>query len=134
MDQATVLTSVEFRSLMQTIADGWNEGNARKSANCFAEDAIYTEPPNKQFYRGRESLYEFFGGGEEPAPSMSMTWHHLLFDEQEQIGVGEYTYQGMNRYHGLVIVKVTSGRVSNWREYQYKSDLKWDEFIGANKF
>ena len=134
MDQATVLTSVEFRSLMQTVADGWNEGNARKAANCFTEDAIYTEPPNKQFYRGGESLYGFFGGGEEPAPSMSMVWHHLLFDEQEQIGVGEYTYQGMNRYHGLVIVKVTSGKVSNWREYQYKSDLSWDEFIGINRF
>ena len=29
----------EFESLMQRIADGWNEGDARQAADCFCEDA-----------------------------------------------------------------------------------------------
>jgi hypothetical protein len=56
------MTEPEFERLMQTIADGWNEGNARKAADCFSEDVIYSEPPEKQLYRGRDELYEFFGG------------------------------------------------------------------------
>ena len=27
---------------------------------------------------------------------MKMTWHHLAFDEESQVGFGEYTFQ-MNR-------------------------------------
>ena len=48
------LTSAQFRALMQTVADGWNEGNARKAADCFAEDADYTEPRHgDRAHRGR---------------------------------------------------------------------------------
>ena len=34
----------EFRQLMQTVADGWNEGDAHKAADCFSQDAVYVEP------------------------------------------------------------------------------------------
>jgi hypothetical protein len=119
---------------MQTVADGWNEGNARKAADCFSENAIYTEPPDKQVYKGREALFEFFGGDAKPEPPMFMTWHHLIFDEAEQVGTGEYTFQMNSRYHGIVIVKIEADKIRYWREYQYKTDLDWDTFARENKF
>jgi hypothetical protein len=39
-----------------------------------------------------------------------------------------------NRYHGIVVVKIREGKISNWREYQYKSDLEWREFVKKNDF
>jgi uncharacterized protein (TIGR02246 family) len=123
-----------FKRLMQTVADGWNEGNARKAADCFAPDAVYTEPPGKQIYRGRGELYQFFGGDKPPQPPMSMEWHYLVFDPETQIGAGEYTFQMSNRYHGMVIVKVKDGLIASWREYQYPSSLSWKEFVGESAF
>jgi hypothetical protein len=132
--QPKVMTTDEFKKLMQTVAEGWNEGNARKAADCYTGDAVYTEPPDKQVYIGRKSLYEFFGGDKQPEPPMKMAWHHLAFDERDQIGFGEYTFQMNNRYHGIAIVKVENGKIKNWREYQYKSVLEWKEFKGKNDF
>lgn len=128
------LTIHEFQQLMQTVSDGWNEGNAHKAANCFSEDAIYVEPPDKQLYRGRAELYEFFGGDAGPDIPMHMTWHHLAFNEDEQIGFGEYTFQMHSRYHGIVVVKIESGLIKHWREYQYRTELDWDEFTSHNPF
>jgi hypothetical protein len=104
------------------------------NANCYTEDALYTEPPDKQVYAGRKALYEFFGGDKKPDPPMRMTWHHLAFDEESQTGFGEYTFQMNNRYHGIVVVKIRDGKISNWREYQYKSDMEWREFVKKNDF
>lgn len=128
------LTDGEFRLLMRNVADGWNRGDARKAALCFAEDAVYSEPPRKQLYRGRKALFEFFGGDQKPEPPMQMTWHHLVFDEDAQIGTGEYTFQMNQRYHGIVIVRLRDGLIAHWREYQYPSTLSWEEFIGENAF
>jgi hypothetical protein len=132
--QTPKVTFEQFRQLMRTIAEGWNEGNARKAADCYTEDAVYTEPPDKQVYVGRAALYEFFGGGKKPEPPMKMEWHHLAFDEENQIGFGEYTFQMNHRYHGIVIVKLRDGKISNWREYQYQSDRDWKEFTAKNFF
>jgi ketosteroid isomerase-like protein len=128
------ITAAQFQDLMRAVATGWNEGNAKKAADCYTEDAIYVEPPDKQVYIGRKALYEFFGGEKKPDPPMKMTWHHLAFDEAAQIGFGEYTFQMNNRYHGIVVVKIRGGKISNWREYQYKSDLEWREFVRKNDF
>lgn len=128
------LTTAQFKALMSSVSDGWNEGNARKAADCFTEDAVYSEPPRKQFYRGRAQLYEFFGGGTKPDPPMKMAWHHLAFDETSQVGAGEYTFEMNRRYHGVVIVRIRDGRIANWREYQYQSTLSFEEFAGENLF
>ena len=128
------LRAFEFEILMQTIADGWNEGDAQKAANCFSVDAVYVEPPDKQVYRSRTELYEFFGGDQGPDLPMYMTWHHLAFNEAEQVGFGEYSFQMHGKYHGIVIVKLENGLVKSWREYQYKTVLAWDEFAALNYF
>jgi hypothetical protein len=128
------INTQEFTKLLKRIAEAWNEGDPKKAADCYTEDAIYTEPPANQVYVGRKALYEFFGGDKKPAPRMKMGWHHLAFDEGEQVGFGEYTFEGKNRYHGIVIVKIKEGKVSNWREYQYNSSLEWRDFVGKNRF
>ena len=127
-------TTSQFHHLMQTIADGWNEGNARKAADCFSEDAIYVEPPEKQLYQGRAELYEFFGGDQGTDLPMKMTWHHLAFNEAEQVGFGEYTFEMHGRYHGSVVVKVENGLIHHWREYQYQTGMTWEEFTQNNRF
>jgi ketosteroid isomerase-like protein len=128
------ITAAEFRVLMATVAAGWNAGDARKAAERFTEDALYLEPPDKQFYAGRPALYEFFGGATKPEPPMKMTWHHLAFDEGSQVGFGEYTFQMNRRYHGIVVVKIRSGKIANWREYQYESKLDWKDFVAKSPF
>jgi len=92
------------------------------------------EPPDAQVYEGREPLYEFFGGSDRTPSPGRMTWHHLLFDETQQIGAGEYTYHGQRLLHGMVIVRVTAGVISHWREYQHPPPLVWDDFVGKSKF
>ena len=128
------ITASQFNQLMQTVAEGWNEGNARKAADCFSEDAIYVEPPDKQVYRGRAELFDFFGGEAGTDIPMKMTWHHLVFNEQEKIGFGEYTFEMHNRYHGIVVVKIGLGLITHWREYQYQTELDWVEFTKHNSF
>lgn len=130
---AAEATQRQFESLMNTVAAGWNEGDARKAADCYTEDALYVEPPDKQVYRGRAALYEFFRGV-KPAPPTRMVWHHLAFDAESQTGFGEYTFHGGSRYHGIVIVRLRDSKISHWREYQYKSDLPWEEFVRENRF
>src|SRR5690349_15820420 len=129
-----ILTTSEFEHLMRTIADGWNEGNARKAADCFSTDAVYVEPPEKQLYHGCAEPYEFFGGDAGTDIAMHMTWHHLAFNETAQVGFGEYTFEMHGRYHGNVVVKVESGSIKHWREYQYQSELTWDKFVSQNPF
>lgn len=128
------LSASEFEKLMQTVAEGWTEGDARKAADCFTEQAIYTEPPDKQIYKGRDALFKFFGGDEGRKEQMKMTWHHLVFDEKRQVGAGEFTFEYGGKVHGMVIIKVTNKKISNWREYWYESALDWEQFTGENKF
>ncbi len=129
-----VVDETAFRRLMETLAAGWTEGDSRKAADCFTEDAVYVEPPDKQVYRGRQELYEFFGGGAGRNEPMRMTWHHLVFDEQSQIGAGEFTFEYGGAVHGMVIVRLRDGRIANWREYWYESPLAWEEFTRQNPF
>lgn len=128
------MTAAEFRALLERLASAWNEGDARKGANCFTEDAVYTEPPDKQEYRGRQRLFEFFGGEAGRRGQMRMAWHHIAFDEERQIGMGEFTFEYGGRVHGVTVVRVRDGLIANWREYYYSSSLTWDEFTRKNPF
>ena len=131
---STVSTPEGFRALMEAVSMGWNEGNARKAAECFSEDAVYMEPPDRQVYVGRKALFEFFGGNKGTDRPMHMMWHHLSFDESTQVGFGEYTFALNHQYHGVVVVNLYGGKIRSWREYQYKSDLDWRTFTGKGNF
>ena len=127
-------TTATFEKLMNTVAEGWNEGNARKAADCFAEDAIYLDPPDKQIYRSREELFQFFGGTQGRKRSMKMIWHHLTFNESSGIGSGEFTFEYGSISHGVVMVRIVNGKIQNWREYYYETPLSWDQFVQHNPF
>jgi SnoaL-like domain len=132
--RAGPIATAQFEILMQTLADGWKEGNAQKAADCFTENAVYSEPPDKQFYRGRAALFKFFGGNEGRKRAMKMTWHHLVFNEQTQIGAGEFTFEYGGTVHGVAMVKIENGKIGNWREYWYESPLDWEKFTRSNPF
>jgi hypothetical protein len=131
---AQKIDTAQFEILMKTLAEGWNEGNARKAAHCFTDNAIYSEPPDKQLYRSRDELFRFFGGSEGRKGAMKMSWHHLVFNESTQIGAGEFTFTYGTTVHGVAMVRVEGGKISNWREYCYESPLDWEKFIGNNRF
>jgi ketosteroid isomerase-like protein len=133
-EPAPPIQTGQFRQLMETLAQGWNEGDADKAVGCFTEDAVYVEPPDKQVYRGRAQLYRFFGGDAGREQAMQMTWHHLIFDEERQIGAGEFTFSYGGQVHGMVIVRIQGGRISNWREYWYESPLDWEQFTKQDPF
>jgi nuclear transport factor 2 (NTF2) superfamily protein len=134
LQSATGATKAEFEKLMQGVAEGWNENNARKAADCFAEDAVYLDPPDKQIYRNREELFKFFGGKEGRKEPMKMIWHHLTFNEATEIGSGEFTFEYGSISHGVVVVRIRNGKIQNWREYYYETPLKWEDFIKLNPF
>jgi SnoaL-like protein len=119
----------EFRASLARLATAWNTGHPA-AAECFTLNAAYLEPPDRQSYHGREELFEFFGGRATVPPAMSMTWHHIAFYENEQTGFGEYTFIGNNAFHGVAVIGVRDGLIDRWREYQYRSDLPWEEFAG----
>lgn len=135
ISQSRRLDPEEFTKLLQTVADGWNEGNARKAADCYSEEAIYSAPPQPRYRKGRRALYEFFGGDKGREAPMRMRWHHIAFDETRQIGFGEYTFKYKEyQAHGVVAVKVVDRKISNWREYEVESSLSWEAFVGENNF
>jgi len=117
---------------MRSLAQAWTTGDARTAADCFTDDVVYVEPPDRQRYVGRAEVFELSGGHAPTA--MSMTWHHLVFDPDQQIGFGEYTFRGRRQYHGIVIVQIRADRIARWREYQYSDDTDWSDFIGDSRF
>ncbi|GAA1890022.1 nuclear transport factor 2 family protein [Asanoa iriomotensis] len=122
------MTEDEFFSLMSRLAGAWSAGRAVEAADCFADDIVYVEPPDRQRYVGRAEIYEL-SGGDDPPP-MAMTLHHLAFNAERQAGFVEYTFRGRRQYHGIAYVAVRDGRIRRWREYQYADELDWPTFAG----
>ena len=122
-----------FRAILDTVAAGWNSARADLAAGCFTEHAVYVEPPNRQLYRGRPAIRDFFAASIEPARPDRMRWHATAFDWVAQVGFGEYTYRGRQNYHGIVVVQLNAGLIQNWREYQYGSPLSWEDFVGPSR-
>lgn len=123
-----------FRTVMEELADAWNRGDARAAANCFTEDATYSEPPDRQLFRGREALFEFFGGSGGRAGAMQMEWHNLAYNPETAVGFGEFSFTYGSTSHGIVAVKLRDGKIANWREIFYDSELSWDAFVSENPF
>jgi SnoaL-like domain len=128
------LDEKSFTEIAKNIAKGWNLGDAAFASQYFDTDAVYEEPPKNQLYKGRQEIFEFFGGESGFDIPMKMEWHNLAFNEEKQIGFGEYTFAMNSQYHGVVIMKFEHGKIVRWREYQYKSPLSWDDFAEESKF
>ena len=90
----------------------------------------------QQLHRSRAALFEFFGGAEGRAQPMHMKWHHLAYNEGTGVGMGEFSFWigDADPSHGVIVVRVEDGLVTNWREYYYESELHWEEFTAANPF
>jgi hypothetical protein len=128
------MSAGEFNTLMSRLGSAWNSNDARLAADCFTEDAIYSSPPSARVRQGREALFEFFGGSQGRPRPMHMEWHHVIFDEANQLGAAEYTFSYEARTHGMVIVKIREGKIANWREYEVESSASWEEIVGSNPF
>jgi hypothetical protein len=127
-------TRREFEAVMHGVAAGWNANDAGRAASCFTDDARYSAVPDARVRRGRDELFRWFGGAKGRPKPMHMEWHHLVFDPEQQIGVGEYTFDYETRSHGLVIVRLRSGLIANWREYEHESRRAWRELVAGNDF
>jgi len=133
-DAAPGLDAMGFRALLNQVAKGWNSGDALLAAAAFAEDAIYTEPPDRQRYVGRAALVRFFAGDGQPK-RMTMTWHYRAFDDAAQVGFGEYSFALPDdgfQAHGITTVAVRDGLIASWREYQTRSSLPFETFAGGS--
>jgi hypothetical protein len=123
-----------FQKLIGTLTDAWDSNNARLAAACFTEDAMFSSPPNPEIRKGRQALFEFFGGERGRQKPVSILWHHLVFDPAAQMGAGEYTFTYQIRTHGMVILRIVNGKIANWREYEVESRMNWEEMVGENRF
>lgn len=125
------MTRREFADMLQAMAEGWTSRDYERVAGFFAEDVRYADPTRYRI-RGRAELLRFFQD-DEGYPQHTV-WHNVVFDEEQQIGAGEYTYRGTHLYHGAVLVKVQDGEITHWREYQHTSDLEWEGFVEDTAF
>jgi len=78
--------------------------------------------------------FEFFGGEKGTKLPMHMTWHHLVFDPDTQVGAGEHAFRLNRQYHGVVMVQLRGGQIERRREYQTESSLSFEEFSAATRF
>jgi ketosteroid isomerase-like protein len=120
----------EFRVRMEQLAAAWSHQDTEAALSCFTPDAVYTEPPDIQFYTGHEQLRPYFAA---LTPGTFMQFHQLWFDEATQRGAGEYSFGVTGKPtadHGIVVVALRDGLIARWREYQRKGPAAFEEFIG----
>lgn len=125
------MTSQKFRALLKALADAWQRRDYAKAADFFAQDVKYADPLRYSFM-DRASLQVFFEA-DEGLPQ-STVWHTIVFDEQQQVGIAEYTYVGTHQYHGCAIIRVQGGKITHWREHQHIDARSWEEFIAGTAF
>jgi len=102
----------EFKKIMLRIAEAWSRGVPSMAIDHYTEEALFE-----------------FCGNMRPRSPIRMTWHHLSFDERQQIGMGEYTFQQMSvgeytvlpirKYHGIAWIQMRDGKITAWRELRY---------------
>lgn len=117
-----------FVALMQRVAVGWATKNTELALSAFTEDALYTEPPTLQMYKGIDDLRLFF---DRVSPGATMKWQNLWFDPATGYGAGEYSFKNGGRttaVHGVAVVQIENGKIRVWREYQRRGAIDFDEF------
>lgn len=125
------MTSQEFGNVLNALADAWTRSDYAKAASFFADDVRYGDPL-RYLNTGREQLRSFFENDE--GCEQKTVWHNVIFDETQQLGAAEYTYEGTHQYHGTVWIKLKDGLITRWREYQHIDSREWDEFVGQTRW
>jgi hypothetical protein len=125
------MNNAEFCELLQTLAAAWQRRDYTTAVSLFAEDVKYADPARYEF-ASRADLQAFFENDE--GLEQQSVWHHILFDEAQQVGVAEYTYDGSWRYHGTVWIRVQDGLITHWREYQHTDPREWEDFVSGTGF
>jgi len=123
------IDATAYHALMQKLADAWSRQDLEAALSCFADDAVYMEPPDIQLYRGKEQLRPYLAALK---PGTYMKFHNLWFDVDRQIGSGEYSFGHRNKAtaeHGVVVTELKAGRIQSWREYQRKGPASFDTFL-----
>lgn len=125
------MTSSDFIALLDTLALGWQRRDYPAVASHFSADVQYGDPL-RYHLASRPALEAFFS--DDGDQEQHMTWHLMLFDESQQLGAAEYTYEGTHRYHGVALVRVDGGLITHWREYQHTDPRSWQDFAGRTAF
>jgi SnoaL-like domain len=120
----------EFGNMLQSLADAWTRRDYESAASFFTENIEYVDPLRYSF-RSRGELRTFFESDEDK-PQITM-WHTIVFDEEQQIGMAEYTYEGTYRYHGVTIVRLAGDKICKWQEYQHIDSRDWVEYASGKK-
>lgn len=125
------MTADEFRAVLDELSDGWARRDYAAVAGKFAGDVHYGDPLRYAF-RDRAGLQAFFEADE--GHEQHTTWHTVVFDEAQQAGAAEYKYDGTDRYHSVMLVRVRDGKITHWREYQQVDPRGWEEFVSGTAF
>ena len=125
------MTKTELRNLLDSLAEAWSRRDYATAADAFAEDVRYGDPTRYSF-NGRTELRAFFEADE--GYDQRTVWHTIVFDEEQQIGAVEYTYEGTYRYHGTVLIKIENSKIARWREYQHIDPREWETFTSTTAF
>lgn len=96
---------------MRKVAEAWNDGKVEKAADYYTEQGL-----------------QQFCGGRRPERPIIITWSHMSFDENRQMGLVEYSYQRIGvgersaqviwEFRAVAQIGVTDGKISNWTEYR----------------
>ncbi len=125
------MTGHSFRQLLHHLANAWRSRNYKKAVSFFSDDVRYADPLRYQF-SDSASLLSFFEADEGNAQLIE--WHQIMFDEERQVGMAEYTYEGTYKYHGVAIIKVYADKITHWREYQHTDPRDWQAFTSGTAF
>src|SRR5687767_13968349 len=122
------MTRAQFVQLLDRLGHAWTRRDYEAAAEVFALDVHYSDPTRYTLI-GRPALLEYFRN--DDGYEQRTVWHRVLFDEESQTGVAEYTYEGTHRYHGAVFVELNEVLIVRWREYQHVDARDWDSFIAG---
>lgn len=104
------MTKTQFRERLEELARARVAKDYERAAAFFSDDVQYADPLRYSAH-SRNELLAFFQD-DEGYPQLT-EWHNIVFDEEQQVGVAEYTFSGTHRYHGIVIIKVPAERLES---------------------
>lgn len=121
----------EYRTLLERLASAWAARDPVAAVECFTENAVYMEPPDRQVFIGRDQLRAYFSPLE---PGTYLSLRNVAFDESDGVGMVEFSFGVSDRptaSHGVAVTVIEDGRIAIWREYWRSGPSAWDEFTSV---